>query len=645
MPFAPVRASLRVALVTGLVGAGIAIAPAAAYAQEGIRITGTAHYDVRDDGSPVEVTTTITFTNVQPSTATTYYYWSDYSLWLPTGVKGLRASSNGAPVMVTTKTDRGFDYANLAFPTRLLYGQSRTIEVTYTIPGGTFRSKDSARVGPGFASFEVYSPGDTGAATIDITAPRWMALTLNASYDSTEDGDLRTSTFRGGGDSGLWARMALRDESQKTTKTVTIGSDSFTIEAFPGDKAWLAHIAKALPGAVPALVKEAGAPWPDGKVTIQEDATNNVNGYDGRYNGGTITISERLEPALLYHELAHAWANYDHLQGRWLVEGLAGALTTRAAKALGTKDEGHLPVARKASNAFALADWPTGSRESTPNEAYGYPASWWVVDHLLSGSTKATTGELVDALVTRTSSYAIPGEAPLTAANSGWRQAYDLFAITGGNAKTDALMREWVIGKDDLGELTKRAAARKTYAAFDKSDGPWSPPRGVRVPMATWDFGAASRTMVDAASAAKAAAALANVAKPAGLAFATVRKSYESANSVAQYRSLTTQLTALSGATSEYREAADVLAEPSNLFERIGRPLASPAADVQAARSDLERGDAAAARSAIGAARAADHRSQTIGIAAAGGVAALVLLLGGFAGWRRRRGSRPHSEM
>lgn len=255
MPPAPLRASLRVALAAALVGAGIAVAPTAASAQEGIRVTGTAHYDVRDDGSPVEVTTTITFTNVQPSTATTYYYWSEYALWLPTGVKGLRATSNGAPVSVSTRTQQGFDYANLAFPSRLLYGQSRTIEVRYTIPGGTFRSKDAARVGPGFASFEVYSPGDAGAATIDITAPRWMALTLNASYDSTEDGDLRTSTFHGGGESGLWARMALRDESQKTTKTLAIGSDSFTIEAFPGDKVWLSYIAKALPDAVPALVK------------------------------------------------------------------------------------------------------------------------------------------------------------------------------------------------------------------------------------------------------------------------------------------------------------------------------------------------------------------------------------------------------
>ncbi|GAA1757806.1 hypothetical protein [Nostocoides vanveenii] len=177
MPPAPLRASLRVALAAALVGAGIAVAPTAAYAQEGIHVTGTAHYDVRDDGSPVEVTTTITFTNVQPSTATTYYYGSEYALWLPTGVKGLRATSNGAPVSVSTSTQQGFDYANLAFPSRLLYGQSRTIEVRYTIPGGTFRSKDAARVGPGFASFEVYSPGDAGAATIATTAPRWMALT------------------------------------------------------------------------------------------------------------------------------------------------------------------------------------------------------------------------------------------------------------------------------------------------------------------------------------------------------------------------------------------------------------------------------------------------------------------------------------
>jgi len=50
-------------------------------------------------------------------------------------------------------------------------------------------------------------------------------------------------------------------------------------------------------------------------------------------------------------------------------------------------------------------------------------------------------------LTTGRSAYDGTGEHPARAysLHFGWRQAYDLFEITGPNAKTEQLMRLWVI--------------------------------------------------------------------------------------------------------------------------------------------------------------------------------------------------------
>ena len=51
--------------------------------------------------------------------------------------------------------------ARISFP-NLLYGRSRTITLTFEVPGEKPRAKDGTRVGPGYATFAVYGVGDDG---------------------------------------------------------------------------------------------------------------------------------------------------------------------------------------------------------------------------------------------------------------------------------------------------------------------------------------------------------------------------------------------------------------------------------------------------------------------------------------------------
>ena len=65
--------------------------------------------------------------------------------------------------VIIHKTQRnGYDYAVVTLPSRLLYGQSRTVTISYEIPGSPPRSADLSRVGKGYASLPVAAEGDAG---------------------------------------------------------------------------------------------------------------------------------------------------------------------------------------------------------------------------------------------------------------------------------------------------------------------------------------------------------------------------------------------------------------------------------------------------------------------------------------------------
>ena len=366
-------------MLAACIAAGATLAlPSPATAAEGLGLRGAARYVVSADGSPVRVTQEVTATNQSPSTATLYYYWSELYIWLPTKVNGLRASSNGAALGVRVVRRNGYDYAMVTLPSRLLYGQSRTVTISYEIPGSPPRSADLSRVGKGYASLPVAAEGDAGAATITVESPEAMTVDIGVTgATSTTSGRTRITTITGGRPTGIAARIALRDPSKKLTKDVSVDGRTFVVEAWPGDREWLSFVSSTLPKAIPALEKVSGERLPLTRTFITEDASVGVYGWDGLYSGSqgtaTIRISERTETWLLAHELAHAWSNSGSAAERWISEGLASAMTTRAMAIMGTKDLNHKRVNATQSGAFPLLEWEHGDARSLVPDTYGYP--------------------------------------------------------------------------------------------------------------------------------------------------------------------------------------------------------------------------------------------------------------------------------
>ena len=540
-------------VAAALVGAGsVVLAAAPADADEGLAETGVARYVVSDTGKPVQVEQVVTLTNLRAATGSRTYALTGYPLWLPDGASGLKATSGGSALSVSVATNHGEKFAEVRLPSPLLYGQSRTIRVTYQVTGDKPRSTERGRVGKGYAAFDVYSPGDAGRATIQVVAPRAMQTDLGLPTKQSGDGDTRTTVAQGGGPFGLWGRASLRDPAQAATSTVTVGSGSFDVVGFPGDTAWSRHVATRLPATVQALEEVAGQKWPSQQTTITEDLSGEVYGWDGSYDKGDIRVSEALDPALLAHELSHAFANHDTLDERWLIEGLAQEMATEISAATKVKDRPHPNVEPRQTGAFPLSQWPAGFGVATSAEAYGYPASWRAVHELMTGSAAASRPALVRALTTKATIYDAPGEVTTASSPSTWRQAYDLFEVVGANRRTRSIMTTWVMGDKDAQAISARTTARTTaraaYAEADTLDGQWSLPRGVRNPMADWDFTAATTAMARVRDLASPAVRAQQVTAHSGLDAKRLRSAYQVADEEYEYQQVGAQLSAFLGA-------------------------------------------------------------------------------------------------
>lgn len=615
------------------------VAGTPAQAAEGLVERGQARFVVSAVGAPIEVEQRLSLTNVTPPTSRGSTVLTGYSLWLPDGGSGLRATSAGASLAVSVVRAGGEQFARITFPEPLRYGVSRDLRVTYTIKGGPPRAKTRARVGKGYAAFDVYSPGDPGMARVELVAPSSMEAALGLPSEDSEDstGDLRTTVAVGGGPFGLWSRASLRDPDQAATSIVTVGDDSFDVVGFPGDKAWAEHIADRLPATIRALEEVSGQQWPNQQTTITEDLSGEVYGWAGSYDEGDIRVSEDLDPALLAHELSHAFATYDNLAERWLTEGLAQELATQISTATSVRDRPHATVRPSQPGAFPLAEWPGSFGVATRSEAYGYPAAWRAMHALMDGSTPSSRPALVRALTTKATVYDAPGDITTAAPPSTWRQAYDLFEVVGKNAQTRSVMTTWVIGAKDAEAIPARAAARAAFAKADGLDGDWALPLGVRTPMTDWDFPAATCAMTQVRELAAPAVRAQRVAAEADLSTAELRTAYQVANEPYEYQQVAAQLATFVGQARAYDTVRSEVSRPGLLI-RLGATFASPdqaVADAEAAIEDLQFTEA---ETALATARENLDRARMVGLAVVGGalVVLLLLVLTAVVVWRRR---------
>ena len=572
-------------VLAGLVAVGGALASAPpALADEGLTVGASSRYVLDTRATTVEATLDLELRNVSPDQVTDggvyQYYYNAFAVPVTAGAEDVVARSGGSdlPVSLSRTEDPSTVMARISFPD-LLYRQTRSITLTYTVPGAPPRSEDWTRVGRGYATFVTSSPGDPGRNRVEVVAPDGM------SFESTVDGfepggsgDTDTWTLTQNTDAtGIWAVVSLRDPDLVDERVVDVSGTALTLESFPDDTKWTDFVAGVVTDGIPTLERLVGEPWPGGLQRIREDATPSLRGYDGWFDsdGDEIVVGEALDDDLILHELSHAWLSSDRFDERWQYEGLAQVVAERAVRA-GGGDPFTQPVVRRGdSAAIPLNRWGGGAgTRSTDLEAWAYPASYQVTTQLLGDLDDDTFASVVGAGIRGERAYDPPGTADHTGGRTTWQRWLDLIESRGDTSGAAKVFRTWVLTADQATELKGRAAAREEYAALDEADGVWTPPEGLRDAMTLWDFERAGHVHDAVVGLGEDAVAVQAAAEGTGIDVpGPVRDSYEDAAFDEQYAALATSLPAAARAITAVGAATAFADEERGPFGDLGEAL------------------------------------------------------------------------
>ncbi len=612
---APYAARARRASVLAL--AAVLTAAPAARADNGFDVSSESSYTLEAKKDAVSATMTITVRNDRPSVRTgnyiQYYYLPLITIPLPADAEQVTAISNGASLSVTQEPtkDPSTDIATIRFPSNLLYGQSRTITVRFVLKGEKPRSPNQTRVGPGYATFAVYGPGDAGQNTVEVVLPASMRFDATTDlFSRDKNGATRTYTATENNvDAGFWAVISARDPKVAKTEKVEIGGKDVKVRAYQDDPRWLSFVTSRMTEGVPVLEDLIGTPWPGGLTTVREDRSVNVRGYDGWFDAraSEIVIGEELDQETLYHELTHAWATSATLGERWISEGIAQELAARAVTELGGKPRKQRPVSPRGRAAIPLSTWgadPDGRAQAA--DAYGYPASYQVVRTLLADLGERKRSRILAAAVAGESAYSAPGEGPLSSEGNGWRRFYDLLQIVGESDQTAPVFSRWVLTPQEQALMVPRASALTAYREVDRADGAFVPPIGLRREMTAWDFPAARQALREVQDLGPAAADVQEAAERYDMEVPEqVAGLYQLAEDTDEYAALAKTLPEAAAAIAAVGEADRAAAADRNPFAALGARLLdvdgkTAKADRLLADAELEEASAAAdeARSA-----------------------------------------------
>ena len=634
------RAGWAVALTVGAV-----LVAQPALADDGLSTGGRSRYVLDAKATTVTGTVTVDLRNTTPSRGGYFYYYDGFTVPVPAGATKLRARSGGSTLSVSLKPsdDPSTRLARISFP-NLLYGRSRTITLTFQVPGEKPRAKDSTRVGPGYASFAVYGVGDAGRNTVEVVAP--TSMTFDATSDdfaATEQGATTTHTMTSSSDEGgSWAVVSLRDPKRTDERTVEVNGVSVKLDGFQDDPRWGKFVAGQVTKGIPALEKLVGAPWPGGLERIREDASPTLRGYDGWFDAtdDEIVIGEQLDADLVLHELSHAWVTGDRFQQRWISEGLAQVLAERAVKSTGGTAARHPKVTPRSKGAIALNSWGgSASSRAESVDDYAYPASYAATTALVRRLDDARLSALLSAAIRGERAYDPAGTKDANGGRTDWMRWLDLLQTRAGVKDAAQVVQRWALTPKERAALAPRATARTAYAAIDTADGAWLPPEGLRDAMTDWDFPRAAQVRTKVAGLGADASAVQAAAQRAGIEVPdAVRASYESAASDEQYAALATTLPQAAAAITAVGAAQRAAAQDRDPLSAVGAAVLGVQGQADEATTLLDQGEYVRATSAAGEVSSRSDRALLVGLAL---LVLLLLLVAGVAlWWRRHRAAR-----
>jgi hypothetical protein len=629
---------------------GVALAVAATpaqFADDGLGTTGSTVYVVDTANRAIHVSIDLTATNLEPNGATTYTYFDAIGVFTLAEATNLVATDGGGRNLgATVEPLEGTDaYAaiRIDLADQLTYQETHTIRVTFDLADQGPRSPRYTRVNPAFASVLPIPFGDAGAADLRVVVPDSLEVEVIGESTMTEEdaGDQQAFVATAIADPLNWdASIAARD-LDALERTEAGGDHAVDVAAWPGDAEWAGFVGGLARDGIPVLEEVIGQPWPiEGPVEVVETVAPYLYGYGGWYDSteDRIEIGDELEGRIVLHELAHAWFDDGMFSERWLNEGFAEEVASRALAELGLEAPVPVPVDPTAPGAVALQDWsnPTFTSDTSDDrEDYGYNASFSVIRALTDEIGLEATAAVLEGAAERRIAYQGDPEPETTRQVNDWRRFLDLAEELGGSTGIEALVADHVVSARDADDLTERVAARDLLDELESAGDGWTPPLEVRRQMERWDFEAATEAIEDAEAILEVRDEIRGTVEPLGVDDPEgLEVAYEEADDLGEVLDLAEEQLDAARALAEAGEAVDA---GRDVFATVGLLGADPQGDLDAAAAAFSDGDA----------DVVEERSEavvaTIDDARGAGqlrlVAVVLILLVAFLGgraWRRR---------
>jgi hypothetical protein len=492
--------TMAAALVSIAGGLGEFGSAAAADEDDGLELVGTTTFRLEPDHERVRVTVDITVTNQKPDNGSLYYFFDEILVPAPGEATDVVAVSSGGSVLNTRvgETNEAWKQLVVVLPSRLLYGQTASLQVAYDLPNQPPRSDGWTYANAAYASFPVFAVGDPGLADVTVLLPDdYEVNTVGETMLESEDTDLVVlSETDIGTPEEWWAVISAQNNNRLETRTVTAEGTTVQLKYWPGDDEWADFVEDQIVTGLPALESVIGEPLPvDGELEIIESGTPHVLGWGGWYDSAneTIEIGDELDAPLVLHEITHAWFNSETAADLWLIEGLTETVTHRALtlrdgesaspKSVSPDDDGAQPLGAWTATGLAA------NAEPTAEDDFGYNAAWWVLSELADEMGEDKFTEVTSAIVRGVMPYQADEEVLLPTESLTWRRTLDLFEEVGGATSVTDVYLEWVVEEQNLTAIDERTNAREIYYELDEGVDGWSPPLDIRNDMTEWQFG------------------------------------------------------------------------------------------------------------------------------------------------------------
>jgi hypothetical protein len=498
------RRRLSLAISVALLGLPL-IPPSPANAAE-YEMATVADYVADPAAGAISVSVAVSFTNTLPDPPGQVSAFNHVDLAIQDGASMVVARDGAGQLQVGVNTQNGVLVAAVATRARVLYNATVSFTLTYRLADG---AAPDLHVRPGVVKFPAWGFGTSSQVTVR----------LPAGYDANAEGDAMQTdedtanvvlTSDPIPDPGRWLALITailpRDyATQSASVPLSSGTVDLQVRAWSDDPAWGEQTLSLLVEALPMLEEAIALPYPRvGPLVVSEAAGGESSTGPLSSSDAEIQVAFDRSPFTLLHQAAHIWISDQLAADRWTREGLASHYAALVASRLGVEPP-YDPATRSsglAADAEPLIDWV--GRAGTSADAYGYAASWAVVERIAGAVGEPRLTLVLRRVVAGLSAYD-PTE-PGSDATDGTpyppvdtRRLLDQLAAV-SDVDVSGFFRKDVFGPDATDELAQRDAARGAYLRLLTASGDWGAPDSVRAAMSEWRFDEAQAAVREASA-------------------------------------------------------------------------------------------------------------------------------------------------